>query len=83
MVMSLTVARTLAELAMVVALGSAVAEEPPVHVNVEGLPAHLAERVKMYAAQGKTALIRLIHRTRMIYGLRLEELLRPARDTER
>jgi len=57
------------------AAGSARAAEPPVEVRVEHLSPQLAERIKSYAARGKTALIRYLNGTRMIHNLRLDDVL--------
>ena len=55
--------------------GFAQAAEPPIEVRVDHLAPQLAERVKGYAARGKTALIRYLNSTRMIHNLRVEDVL--------
>ena len=50
--------------------------EPPVEVNVDGLPTHVRERVLAKAQQGRTALIQYLHRTYTVHGLRPEYVIR-------
>ena len=56
-------------------LGAVQAAEPPVEVRVDHLAPQVAERIKACAARGKTALIRYLNATRMIHGLRLDDVL--------
>ena len=44
--------------------------EPPVEVNVDGMPTHLRERVLAKAQEGRTALIQYLHRSYTVHGLR-------------
>ena len=57
---------------------AAAAQEPeaPVRVNVEGLPAHVRERILEKAGQGATALIRYLHRTEAVHQLRPQFVIR-------
>jgi hypothetical protein len=57
---------------------AAAAQEPeaPVRVNVEGLPAHVRERILDKAQQGATALIRYLHRTEAVHQLRPQFVIR-------
>jgi len=57
---------------------AAAAQEPeaPVRVNVEGLPAHVRERILEKAEQGATALIRYLHRTEAVHQLRPQFVIR-------
>ena len=50
--------------------------EPPAAVNVEGLPTHVRVRILEKAQQGETAVIRYLHRTYTVHGLRPENVLR-------
>ena len=63
--------------AVLLVSGSALAQvsEPPVRVNTAGMPDYLRARIEAKAREGKTTLIRYLHRTRMIHGLRLEDVL--------
>jgi hypothetical protein len=54
---------------------NAAQREEPVAVNVTGLMPQVAERVKKHAEQGRTSLIRYVKATRMIHGLRVQELV--------
>ena len=49
---------------------SAVAQEPPVAVNVDGLPSHVRARILEKAKQGRTALIQYLNRTQTVHQLR-------------
>ena len=57
-------------------VGAAQAAEPPVEVRVDHLAPQVAERIKAYAARGKSALIRYLNGTRMIHNIRFEEVIR-------
>lgn len=50
--------------------------EPPVSVNVQGLPTHVANQIRQHAAKGHTELRRYLERTRMIHLLRIEYIVR-------
>lgn len=69
----------LAALALAAA-GPAFAAEPPVAVDVEGLPAHVKARIQEKAAQGQTALIQYLHRTQTVHQLRPQFVVRAAGD---
>jgi hypothetical protein len=72
-------ARILLTAAALAATGDALAQrrpEPPVEVNVDGLPTHVRERVLAKAQQGRTALIQYLHRTYTVHGLRPEYVIR-------
>jgi len=57
--------------------GAALAQEtePPVAVNTDGMPLHVAARVKQKAAQGITALRRYVWITRAINELDLRSIV--------
>lgn len=61
--------RVLAAAACCFALG-AVAQEPPVAVNVDGLPSHVRARILEKAKLGRTALIQYLNRTYTVHQLR-------------
>ena len=50
--------------------------EPPVEVNVQGLPTHVRDRILAKAQEGRTALIQYLHRTYTVHGLRPEFVIR-------
>lgn len=50
--------------------------EPPVAVNVQGLPTHVANQIREHAAKGHTELRRYLERTRMIHLIRIEYVVR-------
>lgn len=50
--------------------------EPAVAVKTEGMPPHVAEKVREKAAQGSTALRRYVDSTRMINALDFRSILR-------
>ena len=54
-----------------------------IEINTQGLPPQLAQRLREEARKGRNAVIRYINRTRMIHGLRADEILLPARVDER
>ncbi|HYC35069.1 MAG TPA: hypothetical protein VEC19_01505 [Usitatibacter sp.] len=60
------------------AAGDAFAQrpEPPVEVNVEGLPTHVRARLLAKAQEGRTALIQYLHRSYTVHGLRPEFVIR-------
>ena len=65
--------------AALVAAGDVLAQrrpEPPVEVNVDGLPTHVRERVLAKAQQGRTALIQFLHRSYTVHGLRPDTVIR-------
>ena len=65
--------RILLAAAALAAAGDAMSQgrpEPPVEVNVDGLPTHLRERVLAKAKEGRTALIQYLHRSYTVHGLR-------------
>jgi hypothetical protein len=55
--------------------------EPPVAVNVQGLPQHVADPIRAHAAKGLTELRRYLERTRMIHLLRIEYIVRTGPET--
>lgn len=55
--------------------------EPPVAVNVQGLPQHVADPIREHAAKGLTELRRYLERTRMIHLLRIEYIVRTNEET--
>ena len=59
--------------------------EPPVAVNVQGLPTHTANRIREHAAKGLTELRRYLERSRVVLQLRLENVVRmdPAEASKR
>lgn len=50
--------------------------EPAVAVKTEGMPPHVAAKVKEKAAQGTSALRRYVSDTRMVNGLHLASIVR-------
>ena len=54
--------------------------EPPVAVKTDGMPSHLRERILEKAAQGQTALIQYINRTKTVHQLRVEDVVKPPRE---
>lgn len=59
--------------------GAAMAQqdaEPPVAVKTEGLPLHVAAKVKEKAAEGVTSLRRYVTSTRMVNGLDIRSIVR-------
>jgi hypothetical protein len=71
-------------LAAVLAAGGTAAggqpQERPIRLEIQtqGLPPQVAQRLQQEARKGRNAVIRYINRTRMVHGLRAEEILRPA-----
>jgi hypothetical protein len=55
--------------------------EQPVWVNTSGLQSHVAEQIKMHAAQGEAALSYYLARTRKMNQLVIEDLTRPQSET--
>ena len=53
--------------------------EPPVAVKTDGLPPHVAEKVRDRAAQGITPLRRYVTSTRMVNELDLRSIIREDR----
>ena len=51
--------------------------EQPVWVNTSGLQTHVAEQIRMHAAQGETALSYYLARTRKMNQLVIEDLTKP------
>ena len=58
--------------------GPSLGSEPEevVIVNVQGLPPQVARQVQEYALKGPIELRRYLDRTNMIYGLRMEHVVR-------
>ena len=65
--------------ATIFAAGAANAQtvEPPVAVNVDGLPPHVRERILTEAQKGPTALIRYLERTQTVHQLRPQNVIQP------
>lgn len=70
--------------AALVLAGSAFAQqtEAPVRIKTDGLSADMRDRLEAKAQQGLPALIQYVNRTRMIYQLRVQDLVIPE-DTAR
>jgi hypothetical protein len=54
----------------------AAGDEQPLTVKTEGLPAHVAEKVRQKAADGATSLRRYVYITRSMHGLDMRSLVR-------
>jgi len=77
--MSNNITKHLVVMFLVSFAGAAHAEretEPPVAVKTEGLPIHVARKVKEKAAEGVTALRRYVNNTRMVNGLEIRSIVR-------
>ena len=57
-------------------IAAAAEVEPPVPVNLEGVPAHLRPRIEAKASEGITALRQYLERTQNMHGIRLEHVVR-------
>jgi hypothetical protein len=75
----------LAAAALFAVAGIALAHEtePPVAVNLEGVPRQMRERIAQKAQEGETALIRYLARTRHMHNLRPEEIIKARKDETR
>ena len=51
--------------------------DQPIQVNTDGLPAHVAEQVRMHAADSERALMQYMWFTRRMHHLWLEDVARP------
>ena len=69
-------AALLLSLVPTVALGESI--EPPVALNLEGVPSPARERLQEKAKEGATAVIRYVNRTRHLHQLRAEEVIKRA-----
>ena len=71
--------------AALVLAGSAFAQqtEAPVRIKTDGLSADMRDRLEAKAQQGLPALIQYVNRTRMIYQLRVQDLVISEEDTAR
>ena len=79
MAIAIRLSRALIAAVALFAAGDVLAQrrlEPPVEVNVDGLPAHVRERVLAKAQQGRTALIQFLHRSYTVHGLRPDMVIR-------
>lgn len=70
----------LASLAMLAAPAFAQESEPPVAVRTEGLPLHVAAKVKQKAAQGITALRQYVWISRGVNQLDVHSIVRSKQD---
>jgi hypothetical protein len=66
---------SIAVLAFFVAAANAAEGETPVPVKVDRLAPQVAQRVMAHAFDGKSSLIRYLNNTRMIHGLRVEDVV--------